>query len=76
MSKDEFGKLNATGRYYAVLRAHGAEHANELKPLAKARSVYKELGAILGEIREGVEFDPTASNLMSEPMGGWQGARK
>ena len=63
MLKDEFGKLNATGRYYAVLRAHGAEHANELKPLAKARSVYKELGAILGEIREGVEFDQTDSDV-------------
>ena len=31
MLEDEFGKLNATDRYYLVLGAHGAEHANELK---------------------------------------------
>ena len=58
--KGEFVKLNAESRYYEYLGAHGVEHANELKPIAKARAVYKELGSILAQVKEGVDFDQTA----------------
>ena len=64
--KGEFVKLNAEGRYYECLGAHAGRCfacMNELKPIAKARAVYKELGSILAQVKEGVDFDQNPPDL-------------
>lgn len=41
--KGKFAALAAVGTYYQILGNHGYEHANEIRPLAKAREVYREM---------------------------------
>ena len=50
--EQEFKKLGSEELYFAELGSHGAESAGELKPIAKARKVYKQLAVLLAELKE------------------------
>jgi hypothetical protein len=41
--KDKFEAMGEIGAYYQILGNHGYEHANEIRPLAKAREIYREM---------------------------------
>lgn len=48
--KTKFEAIAASGTYYQILGNHGYEHANEIRPLAKAREIYREMQAAYREL--------------------------
>jgi hypothetical protein len=66
--KLEFDKIGHKQQYYNYLGSHGYEHANEIRPLSKARKMYQELGVLLSELREGLGVNDTDADAVLEAI--------